>query len=905
MLVGRERERQVLRSLAAAARVGEGGTLVVVGEAGIGKSALLADFVASSLDAGMLVLQAAGVSAEREIPFGGLLQLLRPVLDHLDALPSPQADALGAALALRPGAESERFAVGAAVLGLLSRVAEDSPLVIVVDDAHLLDPPSAQALTFASRRLASDPVAVVFAVREGEPSLVTSVGLPVLSVTGLEPSSADELLAGRGLSAAARSRLLTATGGNPLALLELPDDASLAALPDDAPVPVPASLARAFAARADALSPAARTALLVASAAGGDLTTTAPACARLGVTAADLDEAAAAGLVSVSAGRVTFRHDLVRSAVWAEATPASQRHVHLALAAVLPPGDGDRRAWHLGEATTSPDESVAAALDQAAGRAGARGAHAVAAAGYERSARLTPDPAVRASRLVAGAEFAWRAGQPSSALDALASLSPLPQTPELRLRAAALEGAVSTRTGSVEHARDLLLDAASTATDPDRAVELLTDGILAAQFAGDIAAASRAAARIDDLLPQVRTPRTMWLGTMAAGLAGIIVGQGGPDRIRAAMDQAVDDPDLLADPRLAQWLVMGPLFLREAGAERSVIPTVVGHVRRRADLGGLPILLFYIARDQGTTDRWTDSIASYTEGIALAREAGQVTDLVAGLAGLACVEARRGSSSARDHAGEALALATEHHIGFFQTWAYTALGDLALGDGRAQDALDAYQSLVDLTATLGFDDVDVWPAAEMVDALMRLNRASEAAALATRLSERATGKGQPWALARAARASGLTAADDAIDGHFGAALQLHARTPDTFETARTQLAYGHRLRLARRRVDSRPPLRAALETFEALGATPWADQAAVELRATGETAQRRDVSGLDHLTPQELQVARTLATGRTTREAAAALFLSPKTIEYHLRNVYAKLSVRSRIELAAAMNGRN
>ncbi|ROS27835.1 LuxR family transcriptional regulator [Cellulomonas sp. PhB150] len=904
MLVGRERERQVLRSLAAAARVGEGGTLVVVGEAGIGKSALLSDFVASSLDAGMRVLQAAGVSAEREVPFGGLLQLLRPVLDHLDGLPSPQADALGAALALRPGAESERFAVGAAVLGLLSRVAEDAPLVLVVDDAHLLDLPTAQALTFAARRLSSDPVAVVLAVREGEQSLVTSVGLPVLAVTGLAADSADALLAGRGLPPSARSRLLAATGGNPLALLELPDDASLAALPDDAPVPVPASLARAFAVRADALSPAARTALLVAAAAGGDLTTTEPACAHLGVSAADLDEAVVAGLFTVSAGHVAFRHDLVRSAVWAEATPASRQAVHLALAAVLGSHDADRRAWHLGEATTSPDSSVAAALDEAAARAGARGAHAVAAAGYERAARLTPDAALRAARLLAGAEFAWRAGQPSTALDALAAVSALPSTPDLRLRAAALEGAVSIRTGAVEHARDLLLEAASTVTDADRAVELLADGILAAQFAGDIAAASQAAARIDDLLPHVRTPRTIWLGTMAAGLAGIIVGHGGPDRIRAAMDQAIDDPALLADPRLAPWLVMGPLFLREAGAERSVIPTVVGHVRRRADLGGLPILLFYVARDQGTTDRWTDAVATYTEGIALAREAGQVTDLVAGLAGLACVEARRGSSSALAHAEEALALATEHHIGFFQTWAYTALGDLALGSGRAQEALDAYQSLVDHTAALGFDDVDVWPAAEMVDALMRLDRAPEALALATRLSERAADKGQPWALARAARALGLTAPDDSIDDHFGAALELHARTPDTFETARTQLAYGHRLRLARRRVDSRPPLRAALATFDALGAAPWADQAAAELRATGETAHRRDVTGLDHLTPQELQVARTLAVGRTTREAAAALFLSPKTIEYHLRNVYAKLGVRSRAELTTAMADR-
>jgi DNA-binding CsgD family transcriptional regulator len=906
VLVGRERERQVLRSLAAAARVGEGGTLVVVGEAGIGKSALLQDAVRTAAGEGMLVLQAAGVEAEREVPFGGLLQLLRPVLGRLDALPTPQANALGAALALRPGSVSERFAVGAAVLSLLSGVAEDEPIVLVVDDAHLLDPPTAQALTFAARRLTADPVAVLLAVRQGASSVVTEAGLPTLMLGGLSAEEADALLVGvgRGLSAPALSRLLAATGGNPLALLELPDDGTLDALPDGAPIPVPASLARAFAARTDALSAAAHTALLVASAAGGDLAATGPACAQLGVDAADLDEAAAAGLVTVEAGRVTFRHDLVRSAVWTEAAPADRRAVHLALAATLPPADADRRAWHLGEASTDPDEHVAATIDAAAARAGSRGAHAVAVAGFDRAARLTPDAGLRALRLVTAAEFAWRAGQPETALDLLARATALPASPDLRLRAAALEGAVAARTGAVEHARDVLIAAGTSVADRDAdlAVHLLADGLLAAQYAGDITSAAQAAARIEGLLPRVRSPRSRWLGSLATGVAGIIAGHGGPDRIRAAMARAIDDDALLADPQLAPWLVLGTLYLRESGTERAVIPTVVAHLRRRADLGGLPILLFYVGRDQATTDRWTDAVATYTEGIVLAREAGQVTDVVAGLAGLAWLEARRGDEVAcRAHADEALTLATAHHLGFFQTWALTALGDLALGAGRAQEALDTYTAVIELVATLGFDDVDVWPAADVVDALVRLDRPDEAASQAARLSERAADKGQPWSLARAARAVGIIAPADEIDDRFRAALALHARTPDAFETARTQLAYGRRLRRSRRPADARVPLRAALATFDALGAAPWAEQATAELRGTGETARRRDVIGLDHLTPQELQVARTLAVGRTTREAAAALFLSPKTIEYHLRNVYAKLGVRTRTELAAAI----
>lgn len=909
MLVGRERERQVLRSLAAAARVGEGGTIVVVGEAGIGKSSMLRDAIVTAAQAGMRVLQAAGVEAEREVPFGGLLQLVRPVLGHLEALPGPQADALGAALALRPGSVGERFAVGAAVLGLLSRVAEDESVMLVVDDAHLLDPPTAQALTFAARRLTADPVAVVLAARQGVPSLVTEAGLPTLPLGGLSSEEADALLlgVGRRLSAPARARLLAATGGNPLALLELPDDATLDALPDGAPIPVPASLARAFAARADALSPTARTALLVASAAGGDLPVTAAACALLRVDATDLDEAAAAGLVTLEAGRVTFRHDLVRSAVWAEASPADRRAVHLALAAALPPGDLDRRAWHLGEGSTSPDEQVAATIEAAAARAGARGAPAVAAAGYDRAARLTPDAATRALRLVNAAELAWRAGQPEQALALLSRASALPRPPDVRLRAAGIEGAVAARTGSVERARDVFIAAGTSVADldADLAVPLLADGLLAAQYAGDIASTVQAAVLVDRILPRVRSARSRWLGMLSTGLAGVVTGNGGPGRIRAAMAEAVDDAALLSDPQLAPWLVLGTLYLRERGTERAVIPTVVAHLRRRADLGGLPILLFYVGRDQATTDRWTDAVATYTEAIVLAREAGQVTDVAAGLAGLAWLEARRGDEDAcRAHADEALGLATAHHLGFFHTWALTALGDLALGGGRAQEALDAYTGVVDVVATLGFDDVDVWPAADMVDALVRLDRPDEAAALSAHLSERAADKGQPWSLARAARARGLVAPADELDAHFRGALALHERTPDAFETARTQLAYGRRLRRARRPADARPPLRAALATFDALGAAPWAEQAAAELRGTGETAHRRDVTGLDHLTPQELQVARTLAAGRTTREAAAALFLSPKTIEYHLRNVYAKLGVRSRAELAAALTAR-
>ncbi|MEZ0449355.1 helix-turn-helix transcriptional regulator, partial [Cellulomonas sp. ICMP 17802] len=511
------------------------------------------------------------------------------------------------------------------------------------------------------------------------------------------------------------------------------------------------------------------------------------------------------------------------------------------------------------------------------------------------------DPADRVRRLVSAAESAWRAGLPDAAVDLLDRASALPQTPELRIRAAALDGAVAMRTGSIERARDVLIAAglAAAPDDPDAAIWLLADGILASQFAGDIAAAASAASRIGELEP--RTARARWVGIMAMAVAGVLTGRGGPELLRTGIAQA--EP-FLDDPQVAPWLVVGPLYLRESAVGRDVIPTVVAHTRRRTDIGGLPLLLFYVARDQATTDRWDDAVAFYTEAVQLAREAGQSTDVAACLAGLAWVEARRGEADAcRAHAGEALAVTRAHHLGFFQVWAMTALAELELGLGRPDAALEGYLALERLLDELGLVDVDVSPAVEMVEALVRLGRDDEARELASSLTERAELKGQPWSLARAARAAGLTCPDTDVDVCFSVALAYHGHTPDDFETARTELAYGARLRRLKRRVDAREHLRTALGTFERLGAVPWADQAAAELRASGETAQRRSTTGLDHLTPQELQVARMLAGGRTTREAAAALFLSPKTIEYHLRNVYLKLGVRSRSELAGAITG--
>jgi DNA-binding CsgD family transcriptional regulator len=436
-------------------------------------------------------------------------------------------------------------------------------------------------------------------------------------------------------------------------------------------------------------------------------------------------------------------------------------------------------------------------------------------------------------------------------------------------------------------------------------VLLFADAILACFFLADTAGVLDAAAAIDRLTGRTVTERARLVGALAGGVAEVLAGRGGPDRIRAAVRQVAPAAPVADDPRVVPWLVVGPLFLRESGTGRDLVRTVVDSLRRRGVLGGLPFLLFCIGRDHATTNRWDLGASTYAEGIHLAREAGHTADLAGCLAGLAWLEARQGREpECRAHAEEAAALCRPRHIALFQCWSLFALGELELALGRPDAAIDQFGRLEDLLAELGLADVDLSPAPELVDALVRVGRDSEAQQAADRYASRAAAKGQPWALARAARALALTSPDADIDRHFGAALEHHARTLDSFELARTQLCHGSRLRRARRRTEARPPLRAALATMEALGAVPWADQAAGELRATGETAQRRDAAAADRLTPQELQVARMLAGGRTTREAAAALFLSPKTVEYHLRHVYVKLGIRSRAELTGALDAR-
>lgn len=909
VLVGRESERRAIDSLLTRARVSDSGALVLVGEAGIGKTALLHE--AEELAGNMRVLRADGVRSEQLIPFAGLLQLLRPLLPVLSEIPEPQARALRSALLLESPHDVThgRFAVGAATLSLLSRAAEDRPVAVLVDDGHLLDQPTVEALTFAARRLLSDPVALLVSVRAAAPGAAAWSGLPCLSVNGLDPESAGRLVAaavGREISAPKARRLQHATGGNPLALLELAEDVDeVTMLPGNRPVEVSERLIRSFIGRVDVLSATARTGLLVAAADSTSAATVHRACQELGLADGSLTAAEDAGLVTVTGDRVEFRHPLVRSAVYGAADAPARRAAHRALAAVLPPDEIDRLAWHVSRGAEGPDEATAATLEHVGRSASARGAFAIAVQAHERAAELTVERARLAPRLFAAAEAAWLAGASARAthlLDRGLTAGPDPSTKTGILE---LRGAIETRCGSLEAARSTLMEAAGDLvdTDPDGAVRLLSDAVNACFYLADPAAALSAAETIEKLLDRTGDAGSLFHGTMAIGMARILSGPGhaGSDHIRTAvamLPHLDGPPDHLRLPRR----ILAGLWLRETDAARKLLGDQVERLREETALGALPYLLMHVARDDATTDRWQDAEASYLEAIELATETGQTTDLAISLAGLVWLRARQGKADeCRHDIAAAQDLCHDRHINLGTAWLEFAQGDLGAGLGNLGEAVVHYERLEVLLAEAGVTDPDVSPAAELVEAYLHVRRADEASALAETFAARATAKGQPWSRARAHRALALCQKGDLSEASFRTALALHGQTADKYEAARTELAFGACLRRERRRVEAREHLRTAVDAFEDLGARPWADKAAQELDATGERVHRREAMVIDALTPQERQVAQLLTTGRTTREAAAALFISPKTVEYHLRHVYAKLGVRSREALAAVL----
>jgi DNA-binding CsgD family transcriptional regulator len=623
------------------------------------------------------------------------------------------------------------------------------------------------------------------------------------------------------------------------------------------------------------------------------------AASSLGIELAALETAERAGLATVEPATVTFVHPLARSAAYRSASPDERRAAHRALAGA--PGDPDRRAWHLAAAAVGPDAEAAHALESAARRARARSAYAAAASSFERAARLTAAGRQRAQRLFASADAAWLGGQAERVARLLDEASAAaPSDDALRLEIEHLRGHAALRSGRVMDAHDILGRAA--AIDPGRAVVMLAEAADACAYAARPGPMLHAAQRAWDSLTPEAGERERFFASLALGMALIYNGRGeeGAQLVRAAVELLERSDALSGDPRLLSSAALGPLWLRERAEGRALVARAIASARSEGALGALPFSLWLAARDAATSDRWAVAEALYEEAIRLARETGQATSLVAGLAGVACVHARQGrEEQCRQAAAEALALADRLGLDFFRLWALDALAELELGLGHVEDAVARLEEKERLLAERGIADPDVSPVPELVEALLRLDRAAEADERLAGFARRAEAKGQPWSLARLARSRALLGGES----DFEQALRLHELTPDRFEEARTRLCHGERLRRERRRLAARAQLRQALEIFDDLGAAPWAERARRELLASGETARRRDPSTLDQLTPRELQVALVLAEGHTTREAAAKLFLSPKTVDHHLQHVYRKLGISSRAALAEALAG--
>ncbi|WP_314173450.1 helix-turn-helix transcriptional regulator [Streptomyces winkii] len=900
MLWGRGAEQAAIDGMLAAGRGGAGGALVLVGEPGAGKTELLA--FARSRAGDLRVLHARGSEAESVLPYAAVHQLLHPVLDGMGQLPEPQADALSIALGRKAGPAPDRFLVSTAVLTLLSDLGGERPVLCLVDELHWVDEPSAQVLAFVARRLGSEPVVLLAASRHGEPAVAT--GMEELRLRGLAPGDSAKLLDarwGEDLSPAVRDRLVAATGGNPLALAEIPGTLTERqlhgrdALPD--PLPLAGELERVFSRVIRQRDPAERSLLLLCAAQGpGDLATIRRAAGALGVGCAPLESEELAGFVRVEGSTVVFRHPLVRAAAYHDAAPHARRAAHAALAGVLADHEreADRRAWHLSQAADGPDENVARELERSAGRALRRSGHGASATALERAAELSPDEPDRARRLAAAADAAWTGGDLVRArglADRADQLSGASPAVELRMRY--LRGMIELRGGVATDSLAILLSAADKAaeSDPRLCVRILVSAGEAAFLAGD-AAAAREVDRLMARLPHTGEGRDRVLARLFLAVAPVSRGES-PASLASDLRRAEEtgDPYLLVRAG-------GLAFARgDYDLARRLRTRGTARARSLGAAGTLAWALWYQANDEMLRGRYAHAEALVSEGHDLAAETGQPNlgwQHQATRTALAAVRGR--GQEARRLAGEVTAQAGARRLATAGATVRSALARLALAEGDGQEAALHLETMRGLMST-SHHRVSLTVIPDHVEAAVRAGLPEQAHELYARFMPRDTASAPAQARALTARTRALVTDGDEADRSFREALRLHAEVDLPLDRARTVLLYGEFLRRRKRRADARTRLRAALEEFELLGAAAWARRAREELRATGETVRRRDPHALESLTPKELQVVEAVGQGHTNREAAAQLFISPRTVDDHLRKVFRKLGISSRTEL--------
>jgi DNA-binding CsgD family transcriptional regulator len=906
-LVGRDAECERLSRLLAGARCQRSGVLVLSGEPGIGKSALCAWAAAQAGD--MRVLSTHAVESEVDLPFAALSELFAGDLDRVGSLPEPQARALDGALARRDAPAGDRFAIGAAVLSLLALVGEGRPVLVVVDDAQWLDASSADALLFAARRLHRESVAMLVATRPGAVFDAERSRLPRLTLTGLDMPAAQALLeaAHEALPVPVARLLSTRTAGNPLALLELPLLLSRGQLagdqPIDEPLPLGPTLVRALCHRLSPLSDDAHRALLVAAASGGErVQPVVDAVRALGLDRSVLDAAEQTGALSVAGERFQFRHPLLRSAVYPGAPAPARRAAHDALARVT---SGEQRAWHLAQATVGEDDAVAAMLERVGLDARRRGAPAAATAALERAARLSAPGRTRVGRLIEAGRDAHLAGQPATALRLLDDALAGAHDPFQRADIQHIRGRALTLQGRADVSYRLLVDAAEAIRDldPERAAAMLAeacmDCFLAADTRKGLSTAREACAAAAHAGAGARTFAQVMLA-IALVLSGERV------EANALLDRIL--PALrLADPLTeAGQLVYGAaqcyFWLERYDVALELLARLTASAREASAPAALLPPLCCRAELDLRLGRWRVAAAQFEEAVELGEEMAQPVFAAYAHECLARLAAATGDERrCRDHAAHAHRLIEKHGNELGRLYLHSALGLLELGLGRAEAAIEHLERARDLAERreLAEPNIAHWQA-DLIEAYVRAGEPDAAQDALAAFEHQAERTGGHWALGSAARCRGLLADDSRHGACFAAALEHLQAAAAPFEIARTQLCLGERLRRAGRPTDARHPLRQAVDGFDRLGATPWADRARVELHATGATRRRgRDHEDRDQLTAHELQVARIIAGGASNREAAATLFLSPKTIEFHLSRIYRKLGVRTRTELAA------
>ncbi|WP_091367972.1 ATP-binding protein [Geodermatophilus telluris] len=903
-LLGRRGESDRLSSLVAAAKAGRSQVLVLRGEPGIGKTALL-DVVLDRA-VGCQVARASGVESEMELAFASLHQMCSPFLDRLDDLPPPQRDALGTAFGLRSGNAPDRFLIGLAVLTLVATVADDGPLVCVVDDAQWLDQASAQVLEFVARRLGAERVALVVAVREPEGAL-RFTGLPELRVGGLGPHDAAALLQSAltgPLDPRVRERILAESHGNPLALLELPRGRSTADLafcsdPGATTPPLPLRLERTFLQQVEPLPrPAKRLLLTAAADPVGDVLLLWRAADLLGIEAEAATACEAAGLIELR-DRIRFRHPLVRSAVYRSATPSDRRRVHAALAEVTDPSlDPDRRAWHRACAAVGPDEVVAAELERSADRALAHGGLAAAAAFLERATALTPDPGRRAQRALEAAQAEVTAGRFAAAASLLtaAALGPLGEADRARLEL--LQAQMSFAAHHGNGALPLLLGAARRLErlDPRLARTTYLDALAAALFAGRFAGGP-GARQVAEAASSAPPAEVVGKGDVLLDGLAVRFTDGyaaSAPLCRRAVRMFVDDELTLDEALRSAWLAASTAVSLWDDTGWDVLTRRHLQTTRQAGaLSALPLALTSRVFVHLFTGELTAAAALVQEFQSLAEVTGGVGSLAP--YGQACLAAVRGSA---EIAEPVIASCLEDVVGRGEgvgvnvvQWARAVLCN---GHGRYEEALQAAR---DAAADPLEPGPPQWALAEVVEAGARTGDTRAAGAAAEQISAMARSTGTDWVLGVEAASRALLGDRRTAEDLYREAVDRLDRTSVQVTLARTRLLYGEWLRREGRRVDARAELRAAHEALSAMGLHAFAERARHELLATGETVRKRTPDTPTELTPQEAHIARLVAQGLTNPEIGAALFISARTVEWHLRKIFGKVGVATRREL--------